>query len=461
MISHNCVYPRLFLSFGFIFICLLSQAQQDKKLDSLRALAYKIAHDSISNTENDLAIIRDFLHEAKLTRSDEDIIFSYQQLAAINYNLGHTNQSLRYYKLYVIELEQLSDFLTFKEQRFEKNLYENEIRALNSKIESLEQEIYESGLERNKLLAKNYWIYLGLRVVLVISTLLFLGWLYIKYKKSRSKPVSVEKTTDSVTIRDVLATTKDQLTKVQTELNLADLLVQDIISHPDELFALNKSIRKKFLIFQPKNMAGGDGLYITVEKYKTFIAIFDTPGYGAAGGLLSTRIYGLLEELVKEHRILSPSLVLNQMEINLLNLFPAGVPFAGGVNMAICLYDSTLKTITFSGSNMDLFIVQKGGLQIQQGAAKSLMDGNEPLEYASSEISIGRGTNLYLSTEGYWRQRGGMENRALGRTTFEKTIGSLSSQPIMEHEQVLTKIFNDWKGGNEQDDDVLVMGLGF
>jgi hypothetical protein len=453
--------PRLILSFGLIFICLLSQAQQGNKLDSLRSLAYKIADDSISNTEHDLEIIRKFLHEAKLARSNEDIILSYQQLAAINYDLGHTNQSLRYYKLYVVELEQLSDFLAFKEQRFEKNLFENEIRALNSKIESLEKEIFESNSQREGLLAKNYWIYLGLRIVLVISTLLFLGWLYLKYKKSHNKVETIAQPSESATITDILSATKDQLTKAQTELNLADLLVQDIISHPDESFALNKSIRKKFLIYHPKHMAGGDGLYITVEKYKTFIAVFDTPRYGAAGGLISTRIYGLLEELVKKHRILSPELVLNQMEINLLNLFPAGVPFSGGVNMAVCLYDSTQKTITYSGSNMDLFIVQKGVLEKQYGAAKSLIDGSDSLEYTNSEINISRGTNIYLSTEGYWLQQGGIEHRALGKTSFEKTIVSLSSQPIIEHQQVLTKIFNDWKGGNEQNDDVLVMGLGF
>jgi hypothetical protein len=49
----------------------------------------------------------------------------------------------------------------------------------------------------------------------------------------------------------------------------------------------------------------------------------------------------------------------------------------------------------------------------------------------------------------------------LGESAFEKTVESLSSHPIIEHQHVLNKIFNDWKGGNEQDDDVLVLGLGF
>jgi hypothetical protein len=105
--------------------------------------------------------------------------------------------------------------------------------------------------------------------------------------------------------------------------------------------------------------------------------------------------------------------------------------------------------------------VQKGYLHRQMGAGKSLIDGSSEIEYSNSELAVARGTNLYLSTEGYWLQKGGHNHKPLGKPAFEKTVESLSSQPIIEHEQVLNKIFNDWKGGNEQNDDVLVLGLGF
>ena len=454
-------YFRLIFCFGLIIICFFSAAQQPKSLDSLRTLVYDITQDSNSVDKEDLALVSQFLNQARIARSVEDIILAYQQLAAVNYSLGNSNQALHYYKLYAVELEQLTSYKIYKQQRFENNLYENEIKALTSKIASLEQEKNESTLQQDDLLNKNYWVYLGLRIIVTIGALLLFGWLYFKYKKPKKKPVFIPAATTAPTITEVLSATKDELTLAQTELNLADLLVQEIITHPNESFAANKSIRKKFLIHQPKNMAGGDGLYIAVEKYKTFIAVFDAPGYGAAGGLLSTRIYKLLEELVMEHHILLPNLILNQLELNLLNLFPAGVPFSGGINMAVCLYNSTEKTITYSGANMDFFVVQKGRLYNHKGATKSLLDSSNTIEYVNSEIDVGRGTNIYLSTEGYWLQKGGRDYKALGKSAFEKTVESLSSQPIIEHEQVLNKIFNDWKGGNEQDDDVLVLGLGF
>ena len=103
---------RLIFSFGLILICFLSEAQQPKALDSLRALTNEVVQDSMSIDKADLAIVSQFLSEAKLARSAEDIILAYQQLAAINYKLGNTNQALHYYKLYVVELEQLSNYET-------------------------------------------------------------------------------------------------------------------------------------------------------------------------------------------------------------------------------------------------------------------------------------------------------------------------------------------------------------
>lgn len=454
-------YCRLFFSFGLILLSFSSEAQLTKSLDSLRTLATVIAQDSSSNDLQDLVVIKQFLNEAKLDRSNEDIIFAYQQLAAINYKVGNTNQALHYYKLYIIELENLSTTKNLKQQRFEKNLYENEIKALSIKISSLEQENNEAVVQISDLLKKNNWIYLGLRIMLVIATVLLLGWLYFKYKRPKKKVEEIKIKPSSESITEVIAAQKEELSKAQTELELADLLVQEIISHPDDTFAANKSIRKKFLIHQPKNMAGGDGLYLSTERYKTLIIAFDTPGYGAAGGLLSTRTYNLLDELVKKHHIVSPNLIMNQMEINLLNLFPAGVPFSGGIEMAACLYNSTEKTLTYSGANMDLFVVQRGILNKHAAASKSLIDDNPTLEYTNSVIDISRGTNIYLSTKGYWSQQGGHDHKPLGQATFEKTIESLSTQPITEHETVMNKIFNDWKGGNEQNDDVMVLGLGF
>ena len=110
---------------------------------------------------------------------------------------------------------------------------------------------------------------------------------------------------------------------------------------------------------------------------------------------------------------------------------------------------------------MELFVVQKGIRHSIHGAAESLLLSDEIREFDLVEVEITRNTNFYLSTDGFWRQQGGLENKPLGKQSFEKTIEALSNQPITEHDKVLNKIFTDWKGSNEQNDDILILGFGF
>jgi Stage II sporulation protein E (SpoIIE) len=452
---------RLVFLSGLILISYYSIAQENKTLDSLRSLVQEIAGDSSTHGSAELEVIQQYLNQAKQAQQQEDIIFGYQQMAALNYQLGRTNQALHYYKLYVIELEHLSDYETFRQQRFEKNLYENEIKALNNKISLLEKQNEELLSARGEFLELNYWIYLGLKTALILAGLLFISWLYLKFRKPKKKQDIEEPAYTSPTLAEIIATTKNQLTKAETELDLSDILVQQMITQPEDYFLANKSIRKKFLIHQPKKLAGGAGLYMSSARGKTIMAVFDAPGFGAAGGLLSLQIYNLTEDLVKNHHIMLPSLMLNQLEINLRNLFPAGVPFTEGIKIAICLYDASLRKLSFAGAKMDLFIVQNGRHDKLLGVSKSLLEENQNIGYADTEIDSLRKKNFYLSTSGFWQQVGGHDHKPFGQAAFEKAIESLSSQPISDHEQVLSKILNDWRGGNEQNEDILVFGFSF
>jgi hypothetical protein len=176
---------------------------------------------------------------------------------------------------------------------------------------------------------------------------------------------------------------------------------------------------------------------------------------------LSSLIYSQLDELVRHHRIESPDLILKQLGPNLSKKFPAGIPFTDGINIGVCLYNSSRKILSYASANMELFTVQKGIQHSIHGAQDSLLLKDGTQDYELIEIDIVRHSNFYLCTDGFWNQQGGYDNKPLGKSSFEKTIESLSGQPIIEHGSVLSKILSDWKGSNEQNDDILVLGFGF
>ena len=187
--------------------------------------------------------------------------------------------------------------------------------------------------------------------------------------------------------------------------------------------------------------------------------MFSSSNTGASGGLLAGQIYHQLDELVKNLGISSPALILEQLEQQLNKFFPAGVPFAGGISCGVCLYNNSDRTITFSGAKLDLFEVENSNLTRYKGLADPLLHDALVKQYDNAVISIERGSNFYLCPETYWLQQGGHEFRTLGRESFEKTILSMARQSPEEQQQILNKVFEEWRGGNEQYGDVLVFGF--
>jgi len=452
---------RILLGCFLLLFFTSASGQKINRLDSLRSKVKEYAQDSIAINSQELNLMSKYLAEAKNLRSYPDIILAYQRLAAVNYSAGNASKALHYYKLYVMEVEQNANITSSNEQFFKNNLYENEISALSDKIVELEAENEILNATQNDLINNTYWLFIAIKSVIAISILLLIGWLYIRFRRTPIEHTTTEIKPSTNSLSEVISQKQNELVSKQAELDLADILAQEVIIKPEKCYEENKSIRNKFLFYQPNKLSGGDGLFMASSKRNTVVAIFQVPGSGAVGGLLSSRVYELLNKLVNQHSILSPLLILKQLEVSLDDTFPAGMPFSNGIKIGVCLYDATEKIISFSSANMELFIVQKGLARSLTGSESSLQSTPDKVDYGLSEVKVSKGMNFYLSTSGIWQQEGGQSRKALGKETFIKTIESLSSQPIINHGSVISKILNDWKGGGEQNADILVIGFRF
>lgn len=447
----------------FLVVYQFGYAQQNDLFEKLNKNVERFVEDSSASAESKIDTLQYFLIQAKLNQNSISIIYSYQNLATLYYQLGKVNEALRYYKLYVLEVQRLTDLSDFDRREFEISLYRNEINALNEKIIMLEKEVEDLESTKKEYFESNYIIYLGLRIVAGIAIILIIGWLYLRYKNSKLNKESTEKAAQEKDdkLSELLVNTRQQLTELQTEMDLSGILVQHNILKPESFFDVNKSIRRKFLINLPKALSGGDGFYIQSVKQQTVIAVFDAPGYGVSGGLLSSQITSQINDLVVKHNIFSPASLVKQLESNIRSLFPAGIPFIGGVKIGVCLYNSAEKTLSYAGAKITLYAIHKGIMNRYRGEQLVVLDNDNQIDLSNTTMDVLKGMNFYLSTNGFWDQVGGHEYKPLGVDAFEKALESMYPQPVKDHGAILTKIFSDWKGANEQIDDVIVFGFGF
>lgn len=451
------LFRYLFILIPGLFCFSVVYAQ----IDSLRNIAEIKSQDSLSYSRNDLIFFRNYLEEARSENSKEDIILAYQLLAAASYATNDTRQALKYYKLYAIELEELTNAKEFRKQQFEKNLYENEIKALNATIKELEAEISTLTAEKEEYFSQNYLIYFGLRVVFAIALLLALGWLYQRFRKPKKiGPANEARPSKRNELSNQLNQSKAHIIELETQLNLSDILVNKVLISSQEYFEDNKSLHKKFLVDLPAALSSGAGLFLKTRRNHTIISVFKGPAIGAAGGLISNHIYQSIEAIVSHLTIFSPALILEELEQKLTTLFPVGVPFTGGIEIAVCSYDSIEKKILFSGAGIPLFETRKGVVQKFESSKSSLLDNESHHIFQNEVISVEKGSNYYLSTTSFWRQPGGHNYKPLGENSYRKTIESMTRQPLVGHKLVLEKLYSEWLGSNEQEADVLIFGFG-
>ena len=79
--------------------------------------------------------------------------------------------------------------------------------------------------------------------------------------------------------------------------------------------------------------------------------------------------------------------------------------------------------------------------------------------FTHQEIIAKKGDIIYMGTDGFADQFGGIKGKKFMSKQLKKKLSSIHSLPLSEQENILEREFQDWKGELEQVDDVTIMGI--
>ncbi|MGZ4158273.1 MAG: PP2C family protein-serine/threonine phosphatase, partial [Bacteroidia bacterium] len=86
-------------------------------------------------------------------------------------------------------------------------------------------------------------------------------------------------------------------------------------------------------------------------------------------------------------------------------------------------------------------------------------DSAESLQYETLDIQLSKGDTIYLFTDGYPDQFGGDNGKKIKISNIKNVLNDIQTLPIAKQEMIIENYFNKWKGGFEQIDDVLFIGV--
>ena len=224
----------------------------------------------------------------------------------------------------------------------------------------------------------------------------------------------------------------------------------------------NTILPDSFILYQPRDLVSGDFYWIIKKKHRIALAAADCTGHGVPGAFMSIMGINYLN-LINSQCIPLSNKILNLLREHVMKALHQKGDFneqKDGIDMTVCVIDTEKRHIEFSGANNPLIYFNKKGLNVIKGDRMPI--GVSPIEEESFTrhiLSFDEVDMMYIFSDGYPDQFGGAHFKKLKFGGFKKILTEVHQLPIEKQKRILASHLKDWKGENDQTDDILVLGI--
>jgi len=418
----------------------------------------------LENIDSSIVYYNKGLQIATETNDIENLQFIYLDLSNIYEYKNQYQEAFLYFKKYtslrdsVITLEtnkKLAEMLTINETQRK----EQEIIAQKAEI-------------KNEKLIRNVSL-LGL--VLAVLFIL-IGIKYYYEKKQHNLILSKQ--------NKIINNQNKEIEKQNKSLKIKNRAITDSIRYasriqqamlpPIEL--INNQFIEYFILFKPREIVSGDFYWFAAKQNNFYFAVADCTGHGVPGAMMSMLGLSQLNDIVSMNEEFKASEMLNILRervIKSLHQTGQDEEAKDGMDISLCIYNQSNNSLNFSGAHNTAYILRP--VELNENANKKEYEFHElkanrmPIgihrkqetPFSDEYFELKAGDFLYLSTDGFSDQFDSTDTKKFSKKQLKETITNLCSLPISKHKDKLNQIFLDWKGDNDQIDDVTVMGIKF
>lgn len=227
---------------------------------------------------------------------------------------------------------------------------------------------------------------------------------------------------------------------------------------------LGTVFREAFVFFQPRDIVSGDFYWFDwIDKDRFVVVCSDSTGHGVPGAFMSMIGTALLQDIITVKKITRPSQILHELDRQIFSTLNQNQEIEAsndGMDIVVCDFNLRTRQLVFASAMRPVILVIDGEQQYARGN-RSAVGGESVTEkfYDDQEYHLREGDTVYLFTDGYPDQFGGSGSKKMKISRLRSLIDEIKGLPLAEQDHRIKDFFFEWKGSNEQVDDVLIMGL--
>ncbi|OQX25373.1 MAG: hypothetical protein BWK80_15885 [Desulfobacteraceae bacterium IS3] len=252
-------------------------------------------------------------------------------------------------------------------------------------------------------------------------------------------------------------------TKIMDSIRYAKMIQGSLLPNPENIRSF---IPNSFSIWLPRDIVGGDFIFTDYFEDGFIVSVIDCTGHGVPGAFMTMIAAFGLRKIIRDEGWHDPAQILRRLSFLVKTTLQQDTDYAlsdDGLDAAICFVNPAEKTLTYAGAKMPLIYTHDGEAEMIRGDGKSIGYKKSDLKFnfTSHSITIETGMAFYMFSDGYTDQLGEENERRFGTRRFRDLIRDNAHLPFEEQREILLQAFNDYKGANEMQDDVTVLGFGF
>jgi serine phosphatase RsbU (regulator of sigma subunit) len=254
-----------------------------------------------------------------------------------------------------------------------------------------------------------------------------------------------------------------QKQEITDSINYARSIQRSLIPNED---VFNRHFKDSFVLFQPKDIVSGDFYWVYEKDNVIFYATGDCTGHGVPGGFMTMLGISFLDEIVEVKQIKNPAEILNLMRDKIISTLKQNGNYGeskDGMDITICSIDKNKNELCYSSANNPLYIIRdvnnKKELNIYKADKQPCGFYHEHKAFTSHTIKLEGGDCIYTFSDGFPDQFGGQNGKKYMHKQFKENLIQNSNLSFAEQKIKLHNALSEWKGTQEQVDDVLVIGV--
>ncbi|RAS20442.1 serine phosphatase RsbU (regulator of sigma subunit) [Paraburkholderia bryophila] len=228
--------------------------------------------------------------------------------------------------------------------------------------------------------------------------------------------------------------------------------------------ALSSMLADAALVWEPRDVVGGDFYHFASFPDGWFCAVADCTGHGVPGAFMTLLASASLSQALERIGPRDPAALLAAVNRNVKSLLGqehgAGEsPQSNdGLDAAFFWFDAQSRQLHFSGARIALHVLRPDAEAFDSIAGERMgvgyVDSQADYAWALNTIELAPGSLLFVSTDGLIDQIGGPRKIAFGKRRALGLIVENRVQPLSAICEGLQRALADWQGAQARRDDV-------